>query len=146
MFATLPLEAFVCREVLENYFWPEEEYNQRRHVIITTSLVGSAMLGELAMLGLYDTIKLTVFTLAVSLMTCDLGVILELAGGFSATALAYIFRRSSPFSTTPSSSHYLHHPLLSQPPPVTFDSPTTLARTQDLVSPHGFAPRLVSPS
>lgn len=28
----------------------------------------------------------------VSLITCDLGVILELAGGFSATALAYIFR------------------------------------------------------
>jgi hypothetical protein len=29
---------------------------------------------------------------AVSLITCDLGLILELAGGFSATALAYLFR------------------------------------------------------
>lgn len=29
---------------------------------------------------------------SVSLLTCDLGLILELAGGFSATALAYIFR------------------------------------------------------
>lgn len=47
MFATLPLEAFVCREVLENYFWPEDEYNQKRHVIITTGIVLSAMLGEL---------------------------------------------------------------------------------------------------
>ncbi|KAK4055630.1 hypothetical protein OIV83_000176 [Microbotryomycetes sp. JL201] len=71
MFATLPLEAFVCREVLENYFWPEGDFNHRRHVVITTSLVLGAM--------------------TVSLITCDLGVILELAGGFSATALAYLF-------------------------------------------------------
>lgn len=28
-------------------------------------------------------------------MTCDLGVVLELAGGFAATALAYIFREVS---------------------------------------------------
>lgn len=35
-------------------------------------------------------------------MTCDLGLILELAGGFSATALAYLFREFShaPCSTT----------------------------------------------
>ncbi|ORY91585.1 transmembrane amino acid transporter protein-domain-containing protein [Leucosporidium creatinivorum] len=71
MFATLPLEAFVCREVLENYFWPEDEYDQKRHVVITTGIVLSSMM--------------------VSLMTCDLGLILELAGGFSATALAYLF-------------------------------------------------------
>ncbi|KAM0745666.1 hypothetical protein T439DRAFT_295098 [Meredithblackwellia eburnea MCA 4105] len=71
MFATLPLEAFVCREVMETYFWPGEAFNQRRHFIITTSLVASALI--------------------VSLLTCDLGLILELAGGFSATALAYIF-------------------------------------------------------
>ncbi|KAM0788841.1 hypothetical protein ACM66B_002926 [Microbotryomycetes sp. NB124-2] len=71
MFATLPLEAFVCREVLENYFWPEGSFDQRRHVVITSSLVLGAM--------------------TVSLITCDLGVILELAGGFSATALAYLF-------------------------------------------------------
>lgn len=37
----------------------------------------------------------------VSLMTCDLGLILELAGGFSATALAYLFReRPDSFSLT----------------------------------------------
>ncbi|GAA5903767.1 hypothetical protein JCM5296_003918 [Sporobolomyces johnsonii] len=72
MFATLPLEAFVCREVAETYFWPDEkEFNKRRHVLITTGLVFSALL--------------------VSLITCDLGLILELAGGFSATALAYLF-------------------------------------------------------
>ncbi|GAA5927431.1 Avt2p [Sporobolomyces koalae] len=72
MFATLPLEAFVCREVAETYFWPDEkEFNKRRHVLITSALVFSALI--------------------VSLITCDLGLILELAGGFSATALAYLF-------------------------------------------------------
>lgn len=40
-------------------------------------------------------ILLTRHLFAVSLITCDLGLILELAGGFSATALAYIFRLSS---------------------------------------------------
>ncbi|KAG0665668.1 hypothetical protein C6P46_006452 [Rhodotorula mucilaginosa] len=73
MFTTLPLEAFVCREVAETYFWPgEHEFNKKRHVIITSALVFSALM--------------------VSLITCDLGLILELAGGFSATALAYLFR------------------------------------------------------
>ncbi|BGP47248.1 hypothetical protein JCM10450v2_003100 [Rhodotorula kratochvilovae] len=72
MFTTLPLEAFVCREVAETYFWPDDRvFNKKRHVLITTALVLSALL--------------------VSLITCDLGFILELAGGFSATALAYLF-------------------------------------------------------
>lgn len=43
----------------------------------------------------------------VSLLTCDLGLILELAGGFSATALAYIFR---PFV----SSYMLKTPTLNE--------------------------------
>lgn len=38
-------KAFVCREVLENFFWPGREYSQRRHIIITTCLVFSAMTG-----------------------------------------------------------------------------------------------------
>lgn len=85
MFTTFPLEAFVCREVLETYFFPDTEastanhretfslpsYNVRRHIIITTSLV--------------------VTSLIVSLLTCDLGIVLELTGGLSATALAFIF-------------------------------------------------------
>lgn len=44
MFATLPLEAFVCREVLENYYWPEQQYMPKRHVIITSSLVLGSLL------------------------------------------------------------------------------------------------------
>jgi sodium-coupled neutral amino acid transporter 11 len=52
------------------YYYPNEPYLLKRHVIITTLLVGSAML--------------------ISLLTDDLGIVLELTGGFSATALAYI--------------------------------------------------------
>lgn len=70
MFTTFPLEAFVCREVIETYFFANE-FSPRLHIIITTSLV--------------------VASLIVSLLTCDLGIVLELTGGLSATALAFIF-------------------------------------------------------
>lgn len=70
MFTTLPLECFVCREVLETYFF-RGEYERNRHIILTTGLVFTALL--------------------VSLLTCDLGIVLELTGGLSATALAFIF-------------------------------------------------------
>lgn len=70
MFTTLPLECFVCREVLETYFF-QGEYERNRHIVLTTALVVSAML--------------------VSLVTCDLGIVLELTGGLSATALAFFF-------------------------------------------------------
>lgn len=42
----------------------------KRHTIITTGLVGTALI--------------------IALMTCDLGFVLEVTGGFSATALAFI--------------------------------------------------------
>ncbi|KAF2018029.1 hypothetical protein BU24DRAFT_389672 [Aaosphaeria arxii CBS 175.79] len=70
MLTTLPLEAFVCREVMNNYWFPDEPYHPNRHIIFTTSLVVSAM--------------------TLSLMTCDLGVVFELFGATSACALAYI--------------------------------------------------------
>nr|CDI56362.1 related to amino acid vacuolar transport protein AVT2 [Melanopsichium pennsylvanicum 4] len=70
MLTTLPLECFVCREVLETYFFAGE-FNRNRHLIFTSSLVVTAMI--------------------VSLLTCDLGIVLELTGGLSATALAFIF-------------------------------------------------------
>ncbi|KAI9321678.1 transmembrane amino acid transporter protein-domain-containing protein [Dichotomocladium elegans] len=70
MFTTLPLEAFVCREVLEVAFWNNAPYNLRRHAIMTTALVLVALI--------------------ISLLTCNLGIVLELTGGFSATMLAYI--------------------------------------------------------
>ena len=70
MLTTLPLECFVCREVMNNYWFPEEPYNPNRHLIFSSALVTSAM--------------------AVSLITCDLGAVFELIGATSACALAYI--------------------------------------------------------
>lgn len=70
MLSTLPLECFVCREVLFNYWFPNEPFNMNLHLIFTTSLIVTAM--------------------ALSLITCDLGAVFELVGATSACALAYI--------------------------------------------------------
>src|SRR6201999_1911946 len=70
MLTTLPLECFVCREVMNNYWFPEEPYQPNRHLIFSSALVVSAM--------------------GVSLITCDLGAVFELIGATSACALAYI--------------------------------------------------------
>ncbi|KAL5506963.1 hypothetical protein ACEPAH_6419 [Sanghuangporus vaninii] len=71
MFTTLPLELFVCREVIEQFFFPHEAFNPQRHLLFTTSIIFSS--------------------LTISIITCDLGVMLEITGGISATALAFIF-------------------------------------------------------
>jgi len=71
MFTTLPLELFVCREVIEQYFFPHEPFNPQRHLFFTTVILFASLF--------------------VSLVTCDLGVMLEITGGISATTLAYIF-------------------------------------------------------
>lgn len=70
MLTTLPLECFVCREVMNNYYFPDEPYQPNRHLIFSTSLVVSAM--------------------TISLTTCDLGAVFELIGATSACVLAYI--------------------------------------------------------
>ncbi|KAI6381061.1 hypothetical protein MCOR25_001360 [Pyricularia grisea] len=70
MLTTLPLEAFVCREVMFNYYFPGEPFNLNLHLIFSSAIIVSAM--------------------ALSLMTCDLGVIFELVGSTSACAMAYI--------------------------------------------------------
>lgn len=70
MLTTLPLECFVCREVMTLYYFPHEPFQPNRHLIFTTSLVVSAM--------------------TMSLITCDLGIVFELVGATSACALAYI--------------------------------------------------------
>ncbi|EKJ68644.1 hypothetical protein FPSE_11171 [Fusarium pseudograminearum CS3096] len=70
MLTTLPLEAFVCREVMLTYFFPDEPFNMNRHLLFSTSLVVSA--------------------LVLSLVTCDLGAVFELVGATSAVAMAYI--------------------------------------------------------
>ncbi|KAJ7188250.1 amino acid transporter [Mycena filopes] len=74
MFTTLPLELFVCREVIEQYFFSHETFNMQRHIFFTTAILFASML--------------------VALVTCDLGVMLEITGGVSATTLAFIFPAS----------------------------------------------------
>lgn len=70
MLTTLPLEAFVCREVMLNYYFPGEPFNMNLHLIFSTSLVVGSM--------------------TLSLVTCDLGSVFELVGATSACAMAYI--------------------------------------------------------
>jgi solute carrier family 38 (sodium-coupled neutral amino acid transporter), member 11 len=70
MLTTLPLECFVCREVMFGFWFPNEPFDQAKHLIFTTSLVVTAM--------------------TLSLFTCDLGGVFELIGATSACALAYI--------------------------------------------------------
>lgn len=70
MLSTLPLECFVCREVMTEYYFPRAPHNPHLHLIFTTSLVVSAT--------------------TLSLLTCDLGIVFELVGATSACALAYI--------------------------------------------------------
>lgn len=70
MLTTLPLECFVCREVITTYFFPHDVFNPTRHFIFTTALVAAAT--------------------TLSLLTCDLGAVFELIGATSACMLAYI--------------------------------------------------------
>ncbi|KAG5357424.1 Vacuolar amino acid transporter 2 [Yarrowia sp. C11] len=70
MLTTLPLEIFVCREVFTTYFWPGDEFKWMRHIVTTTVMMLTAM--------------------CVALVTCNLGVILELVGATSACVMAYI--------------------------------------------------------
>ncbi|GMK53827.1 hypothetical protein CspeluHIS016_0104130 [Cutaneotrichosporon spelunceum] len=80
MSTTIPLENYVCREVLEDCFWRGKPFSRTRHVASTCAIVFSAMF--------------------ISLLTCDLGVVLEIAGGLSATALAFIFPAGAFFALT----------------------------------------------
>ncbi|KAL0576663.1 hypothetical protein V5O48_005323 [Marasmius crinis-equi] len=67
MFTTLPLELFV----IEQYFFSHERFSPQRHLFFTTTILFASML--------------------IALITCDLGVMLEITGGVSATAMAFIF-------------------------------------------------------
>ena len=44
MFTTLPLELFVCREVIEQYFFEDEPFHMQRHVFFTTAILCSSMI------------------------------------------------------------------------------------------------------
>lgn len=92
MFTTLPLELFVCREVIEDYFFSHESFNLQRHFFFTTVILFSSMV--------------------VSLITCDLGVMLEITGGVSATALAFIFPAACYCKLLPSTTPWYHRSKL----------------------------------
>lgn len=72
MLTTLPLEAFVCREVMFHYWYDGDLMRVPTpvHVAVSTGLVLGSML--------------------ISLMICDLGAVFELIGATSACVLAYI--------------------------------------------------------
>ncbi|KAI0244037.1 hypothetical protein L0F63_003201, partial [Massospora cicadina] len=69
MFSTFPLEHYVAREVVEKYFYPDKNSTVRSFVL-TSTLVGVSLI--------------------VSLLTCDLGFVMEITGGLSASVLAFI--------------------------------------------------------
>ncbi|RKP33837.1 transmembrane amino acid transporter protein-domain-containing protein [Dimargaris cristalligena] len=81
MITTFPMELLVAREVIDGYVslysqpksasnHTEVPFSMTRHVGVTTAMV--------------------LATLFVALSVCDLGIIIELTGGVSATALAFI--------------------------------------------------------
>ncbi|KAJ2905242.1 Transmembrane amino acid transporter family protein [Zalerion maritima] len=70
MLTTMPLEAFVCREVMLEFWYRDKPFNLKIHVLFSTGLIAGAV--------------------AISLITCDLGVVFELVGATSASVLAYI--------------------------------------------------------
>ncbi|KAJ2714959.1 hypothetical protein H4R19_001460 [Coemansia spiralis] len=70
MMCTFPMETLVAREVVEELLFRGRPFSLRRHVAITTGLCA--------------------VSLAVGETVCNLGVLLELTGGLSASFLAFI--------------------------------------------------------
>ena len=79
MFLTFPLECFVCREVLFNLWWSDE--NLSAHLLAERAT---------PMQHILTTLTLVLTSMVIALATCDLGFLLELTGGSSASVLAYI--------------------------------------------------------
>jgi sodium-coupled neutral amino acid transporter 11 len=80
-------------QVIEQFFFSHEAFNMQRHIFFTTVILVSAMFGayRICPLPLPPKLSSPACLPTVSLITCDLGVTLEITGGVSATALAYIF-------------------------------------------------------
>ncbi|KAJ2729632.1 hypothetical protein H4S00_000393 [Coemansia sp. D1744] len=70
MITTFPMETLVAREVIDQLMFRNQEFSMKRHVIITTVLCA--------------------LCLVVGETVCNLGVLLELTGGLSASFLAFI--------------------------------------------------------
>lgn len=78
-FTTLPIEAFVCREVVIKCFYAprvqHREFTTKHHVLVTSGFVFAAM--------------------AISLFVHDLGIVLDITGGTSACALGKSLQHQS---------------------------------------------------
>ncbi|KAG5643157.1 hypothetical protein DXG03_001487 [Asterophora parasitica] len=46
MFTTLPLELFVCREVIEHYFFAHEGFHMQRHIFFTSTILLASLIGK----------------------------------------------------------------------------------------------------
>jgi sodium-coupled neutral amino acid transporter 11 len=78
--------------VIEQYFFSHEAFSPQRHLFFTTTILFASMFRTFVVHPTKNSRnRLTRSLHAVSLITCDLGVMLEITGGVSATALAYIF-------------------------------------------------------
>jgi len=74
--------------VVEQFFFSHEAFSYQRHLIFTTVILFSSMFSKP---NFRSSCQPPVSPFLVSLVTCDLGVMLEITGGISATTLAYIF-------------------------------------------------------
>lgn len=67
-------------QVIEQYFFEHEPFDHHRHIIITTVVLFASMIRESDI----STVAINVhLSNSVSLITCDLGVMLEITGGSS---------------------------------------------------------------
>ena len=73
---------------MEQFFFSHEGFSYQRHLIFTTVILFSSMFGKP---NVHSCSSPESHPSSVSLITCDLGVMLEITGGISATTLAYIF-------------------------------------------------------
>ena len=76
-----------CLQVIEDYFFSHETFSMQRHFFFTTVILVASMAGKRILISLV----LRADSFPVALITCDLGVMLEITGGVSATTLAFIF-------------------------------------------------------
>lgn len=95
MLTTLPLEAFVCREVMVNYFWPGAEEREAVDGVQQSIAADPGKLGQgdgqtsmLVHVGL--TTGLVWSATLIATQICDLGAVFEIIGATSASVLAYI--------------------------------------------------------
>lgn len=125
MFTTLPLELFVCREVGSRTINIRKSCHlslcrsssnislrtkpSTRNAICFSPPRSSSRPCLVRICASRSTLLLLKQPClpTVSLITCDLGVMLEITGGVSATALAYIFPAACYIKLLPASTHWI---------------------------------------